>query len=111
MTSEFKKCGYYLPPNLIEVWQKFHAPSKNYSPAVAAAMLMYLAANPTLRARFRDLVFETPAETMITTAQKVFRDLTLSAWLTAYIDGLPESQKIHILEDAIRSERKLSGKK
>lgn len=45
--------SYMLPLGLIRGWERLHWPSKNYSPSVAGAMLVWLALDAGTRERFK----------------------------------------------------------
>ena len=56
MNEKLIKKGVYITPELSKEWEKFHAPSKDYSPSAAAGMLLYMAADqPGLRELARKL--------------------------------------------------------
>jgi hypothetical protein len=56
MTNENIKKSFYVTPELAKEWEKFHEPSKDFSPSAAAGMLLYLTADqPGLREAMRKL--------------------------------------------------------
>ena len=55
MAQQLIKRGYYFTPELLAAWQKFHAPSRDYSPSAAAAFLLYMAVDAETRELARRL--------------------------------------------------------
>jgi len=58
MCKNVRKRGYNFPIKLIELWEHFHRPSKDYSPSAAAAFVLYMACNAQIREKLRKLAFE-----------------------------------------------------
>ena len=55
MAKVLIKRGYNFSPELLAEWEKFHAPSKDYSPSAAAAFLLYMAVDAHHREALRKL--------------------------------------------------------
>lgn len=53
MNKDYLKRGYYFPQNLLVAWERFHEPSKDFSPSAAGAFLLWMALGPTTRDRLR----------------------------------------------------------
>ncbi len=65
------KRGYYLPEDLLEAWQQFHLPSRDYSPSVSGAFLVWM----TLTAEQREKIRKAPYSMDIESAVKLTREL------------------------------------
>ena len=51
------KRGYYFPPDLLEAWQRFHLPSKDYSPSAASAFAVWMTLGADKREKIRKIVY------------------------------------------------------
>jgi len=49
------KRGYNYPEELLEEWEKFHFPSKDYSPSAAGAMFVFMLLPSDVREKARKL--------------------------------------------------------
>jgi len=111
MEKIFIKRGYNFTPELLEEWEKFHAPSKDYSPSAAAAFLLYMIVEPSLREKLRKLAFQKNIKKARIQARKDLREIMISAYLSGFVGRFSPEDQALLLEQAIQSEQKLSGKK
>jgi len=111
MGENFLKRSYYLPPQLCSEWEKFHSPSKNYSPSMAGGMLLYMVVEPKVRELLRKLACSEDIEAAKIEAHKELREAIVDAYLAGFVGNLSEADRKLLLRDAIRSEKKLSRKK
>jgi len=49
MEEKILKRGYYFPEKLLEEWEKFHSPSKDFSPSASGAFLVWMCLSPSFR--------------------------------------------------------------
>lgn len=110
MEKKFIKRGYNFSVQLLDEWEKFHAPSKDYSPSAAAAFLLYMVAEPALRESLRKLACQKDIKKARIEARKLLRKTIVDAFLTGFVGVFSEEDKAILLEGAIRTEKKLSGK-
>lgn len=111
MDKNFIKRGFNFSPELLEEWEKFHAPSKDYSPSAAAAFLLYMVVEPALRESLRKLACQKNIKKARIQARKFLRQTIIDAYLAGFVGTLSEEDRAILLEGAIRTEKKLSRKK
>jgi hypothetical protein len=92
--AKIKKRAYYLPEHLLDAWQEFHAPSKDYSPHVATAMFLYFSVSPGLREKAKRALYESED---IPTAQVKF--------VSSLLDEKLDQSEVVLRADLIRSIR------
>ena len=51
------KRGYYFPPDIAEYWEKFHFPTKNYSPSAVGAFMVWTALDAVTREKIIKLAY------------------------------------------------------
>ena len=110
MAENFIKRGYNFGENLLKAWEEFHKPSKDYSPSAAAAFLLYMVVEPALREKLRKLACEKDIKKAKIEARKDLRQTIIDAYWAGFVGDLSPEDRAILLEDAIRSEKKLSGK-
>ena len=110
MLKNFIKRGYNFTPELLDEWEKHHAPSKDYSPSAAAAFLRYMVVEPALREELRKLACKKYIKKARIDARKLLRQTMIDAYLTGFVGIFSEEDRAILLEAAIRTEKKLSDK-
>ena len=95
--KEFVKRGYYFTPELLNEWEIFHLPSKDFSPSAAAAFLAYMVLEPQIRDTLRKLAFQKDVKKTRLEARKIIREVLADAYRSGYI-GIhsPEDKQILI---------------
>lgn len=111
MAKKYIKRGYNFSPELLDEWEKFHLPSKDYSPSAAAAFLLYMVVEPALRETLRKLACRPDIKKARIEARKILRKAIIDAYWAGFAGVYSEEDRAVLLEDAIRSEKRLSGKK
>ena len=77
--------GYRLPAPLIAEWEDFHSPSRNFSPSVAAAMLLYMIVEPSVREELRKLAMSEDMKKARIEARKVLRKTIVDAYIAGFV--------------------------
>jgi hypothetical protein len=98
MRKDFIKRGFNFSPELLDEWEKFHAPSKDYSPSAAAAFLLYMVAEPALREELRKLAFSPNIKKARLQARKLLRETIMDAYWTGFVGMYSEEDKKILLE-------------
>jgi len=111
MNKNFIKRGYNFSPELLEEWEKFHSPSKDFSPSAAAAFLLYMIAEPALREELRKLACKKNIKKAKIEARKLLRKTIVDAYLTGFVGTFSEEDRMILLERAQQLEKDLSQKK
>ena len=111
MDENFLKRSYNFSENLLEEWEKFHAPSKDYSPSAAAAFLLYMVVEPALREALRKLACQKDIKKAKIEARKLLRQTIVDAYLTGFVGIHSEEDRKILLEHVLQVNRKLFGKK
>lgn len=110
MKRKFIKRGFNFTKELLDEWEKFHAPSKDYSPSAAAAFLAYMILEPALREGLRKLALEKDMAKARTEARKLLRETLISAYWSNFVGTFSEEDRRILLERAISIDKELSGK-
>lgn len=108
MLEKFVKRSYNFSPELLDEWEKFHAPSKDYSPSAAAAFLLYMVAEPSLREALRKLACSPNIKKARLEARKLLRQTIVDAYLTNFVGMHSEEDRQLLLEYAKQISEKLS---
>jgi len=111
MKKNLLKRGYNFTPELLNAWEEFHSPSKDYTPSAAGAFLLYMVVEPALRESLRKLAFQKDIKRAKIEARRELRQTIIDAYLAGFLGGLSDEDKAILFEDAIQSEKKLSDKK
>ena len=111
MDKNLLKRGYYFPEKLLEQWEKFHAPSKDYSPSAAGAFLIWMALDSTLREKARQKALLPDLKKAIKQIQKALVDNITNAEIQKFLASLSPKQRQQILADAKKSTEKSSRTK
>ena len=111
MNKNFIKRGFNFSPELLDEWEKFHAPSKDYSPSAAAAFLVYMVIEPSLRDALRKLACEKDIKKARIKARKLLRKTIIDAYWTGFVGTFSEEDRALLLEYGLQLEKGLSGKK
>jgi len=112
MNDKNVKRSYNLPRKLLIEWEEFHKPStKDYSPSAAAAFLLYMVVEPNLRETLRKLAQNQDIKKARIEARKQLRKTIIDAFLTGFVGDFSEEDRALLLEVAIRTEKKLSGRR
>jgi len=109
MDKNFVKRGYNFSPELLEEWEKFHAPSKDYSPSAAAAFLLYMIVEPALRESLRKLACEKDIKKARIKARKLLRKTIVDAYLTGFVGIYSEEDKKILLERFLVDKKQKNG--
>ena len=109
MDKNFVKRGYNFSPELLEEWEKFHAPSKDYSPSAAAAFLLYMIVEPALRESLRKLACEKDIKKARIKARKLLRKTIVAAYLTGFVGIYSEEDKKILLERFLVDKKQKNG--
>jgi len=100
------KRSYNLPPELAKEWEDFHLPStKDFSPSVAAAFLLYMIMEPALREKLRKLAFQKDIKKARIEARKALRDTMKDAYITGFIGAFSEEDRKILMETFLRKEK------
>ena len=110
MSEKFIKRGYNFSEELLDAWEKFHAPSKDYSPSAAAAFLEYMILEPAVREQLRKLACQENIESAKTEARKIIREAIVDSFLSGFVGIHSEEDRKILLDDALRTAKKLSRK-
>jgi len=105
MTEDFLKRGYNFSRELLEEWEKFHAPSKDYSPSAAAAFLIYMVLEPALREKLRKLAFQKNIKQARIEARKELRQTIIDAYFTGFVGIHSEEDRALLLKNFIKTEK------
>ncbi len=111
MAKKNIKRGYNFSPELLDEWEKFHLPSKDYSPSAAAAFLLYMVVEPALREALRKLACEKDIKKARLEARKLLRQTIIDAYLTGFVGMFSEEDRAILLGGSMPSEKKLPAKK
>jgi len=65
------KRGYYLPEDLLKVWEQFHAPSKDYSPSAAGAFWVWMTLTAEKGEKIRKAPYSMDIKSAIRLTRKV----------------------------------------
>ena len=84
MTRKKVKRGFNFSPELLQAWEEFHAPSKDYSPSAAAAFLLYMVVEPKVRERLRKLADTADMKRARTAARKILRQTIVDAYFSGF---------------------------
>jgi hypothetical protein len=106
MTEDFLKRGYNFSRELLEEWEKFHAPSKDYSPSAAAAFLVYMVLEPALREQLRKLAFQKDIKKARIEARKALRETMINAYMTGFVGIFSEEDRRILMERFLQTEKK-----
>jgi len=109
MDKNFVKRGYNFSPELLEEWEKFHAPSKDYSPSAAAAFLLYMIVEPALRESLRKLACEKDIKKARIKARKLLRKTIVDSYLTGFVGIYSEEDKKILLERFLVDKKQKNG--
>lgn len=66
------KKSFYLPPDLVEAWEKFHPSGRNYSSSAAGAIVVWLALTPDIREKAIREAYQTDVKEAITKIKSCF---------------------------------------
>ena len=111
MGENILKRSYNFSPELLAEWEKFHAPSKDYSPSAAAAFLLYMVVEPSLRESLRKLACKKNIKKARLEARKQLRETIADAYISGYIGMYSPEDQALLLEHVREGEKKLFGKK
>ena len=111
MKRKFIKRGFNFTKELLDEWEKFHAPSKDYSPSAAAAFLAYMILEPALREGLRKLALEKDMAKARIEARKLLRETLIQAYWTNFVGVCSPEDKQILLERALALDKELSDKK
>ncbi|MFA5553482.1 MAG: hypothetical protein WDA68_02850 [Phycisphaerae bacterium] len=110
MKRKFIKRSFNFTKELLDEWEKFHAPSKDYSPSAAAAFLAYMILEPALREGLRKLALEKDMAKARIEARKLLRETLISAYWSNFVGTFSEEDRRILLERALKLDRELSGR-
>jgi len=111
MPDDRLKRGYLIPPVLLDKWEQFHEPSKDFSPSVAGAFLVWMALDPDVREYARKAACFANAEKAIKEIKTVLSQSFVNAEVQHFLESLSAEQKAQILSDARRYKGKASQTK
>lgn len=63
MNKKIIKRGFNYPTELLDKWEKFHFPSKDYSPSASGAMFVYMLLPAHIREKARKLAYRDNLDT------------------------------------------------
>jgi alpha-amylase/alpha-mannosidase (GH57 family) len=106
MIENFIKRSYYFSPELLDEWEKFHAPSKDYSPSAAAAFLIYMVLEPALREQLRKLAFQKDIKKARIEARKALRQNIIDAYMSGFVGIFSEEDRKILMERFLQTEKK-----
>ena len=104
MEQKFLKRGFNFTEELLAEWARFHAPSKDYSPSAAAAFLLYMVIEPSLREALRKLALKKDISKARIEARKLLRETIINAYWTGFIGLQSDEDKKILLERFVQSE-------
>ena len=110
MDENFIKRGYYFPSKLLDEWEKFHAPSKDYSPSAAGAFLIWMALDSAIREQARKGVLIPNLKKAIKDIQVALAENITNSEIQQFLDSLTPHQRRQILADAAKAKEKSSHK-
>ena len=67
------KRGYYIPEDLAKAWEKFHLPSKDFSPSVAGALTVWMTLGAAEREKIRKAVYTHNIDSAIKLTKKLLQ--------------------------------------
>ena len=102
MDDKYIKRGYYFPPKVLEAWEKFHAPSKDYSPSAAGAFLVWMSLGPVEREQFRRAAFSANMENAIAKVRNALSQSFVDAQVHAALKKLSPAAKAKILSGSTK---------
>lgn len=111
MTEVIIKRSYNFPPKLLDEWEKFHKPSKDYSPSAAGAFLIWMILPPDVREQARQLAHESNLKKAQETIKQVLSESLASDIINQWLVGNTPAARKAMLGAAKALEEKLSGKK
>jgi len=86
MTEKTSKRSYYLPQSLVKYFTDWCKPGRDYSPAVAGAILIWMSLPPDIREKARQAAHEPDIEKSIAAIKKdlaaSFHTYNVNRWLT-----------------------------
>ena len=95
MEEKKSKKSYYLPDKLIDFFAEFCKPGRDYSPKVAAGILLYMVVEPSIREALQKLTTRKDIKKARIEARIILRDVLRDAYLTGYIGiNSPEDREI-----------------
>ena len=110
MEEKFIKRGYYFPPPLLDAWEVFHAPSKDYSPSASGAFLVWMSLGPIARETIRRLAQTPDVGKAVKEVREILSQSLVDTEILAALGSLTPSKKTKLLIDAKKSKGK-SGRK
>ena len=99
--GEMIKRGFYIPVTLADFWERFHAPSKDYSPSAAAGMLLYMACDmPNLRESVRKLAMEKDVKKAVAKTRELLVRTVRQAEILERMADVDDGLVLRLLEAA-----------
>jgi len=111
MSEKILKRSYNFPENLVKEWERFHFPSKDFSPSASAAFLLYMVIDPAIREKLRKLAYDPDIKKAQEETIQILKKAITDSYLTGYLNSLTVEKRTNLLEDAKKSEQRSSGKK
>lgn len=110
MDEKFLKRGYYFPLELLDAWEKFHAPSKDYSPSAAGAFVVWMALGPIERDKIRKATYSGNIVKAIASVREILAQSFVDAEIKSALDTLTPAKKAQLLLGTKKTKRKGRGK-
>ena len=111
MPDDRLKRGYLIPPALLDKWEKFHEPSKDFSPSAAGAFLVWMTLDPDVREYARKAACFADIEKAVKEIKAVLSQSLVNTEVQRFLESLSAEQKAQVLSDARRYKGKASQTK
>lgn len=102
MDKKIIKRSYNFSSELVEAWEKFHSPSKEFSPSAAAAFLLYMVTEPAIREALRKFAYWDDIEKAKLEARKTLRETIVNSYLSGFIGIHSDEDKKILLENYLK---------
>lgn len=111
MDENFLKRGYNFSQELLDAWEEFHKPSKDYSPSAAGAFLVWMALEPELREQARRMASEPNIKKSIREFRQLLTQSVVEKKKAQILDKLSPAQLELLVKTAEETTKRLARKK
>ncbi|RKY06894.1 MAG: hypothetical protein DRP56_06640 [Planctomycetota bacterium] len=108
MEQKIIKRGYNFTEELLSEWEKFHFPSKDYSPSAGGAFLIWMALPPDIREKAKHAAHNPNMKKSIAKMREVLTISLSSELVRVLLAQLPEDQQKSLILGAKQAKEKLS---
>lgn len=108
MEEKKSKRSYYLPPQLVKLFAEWSKPSRNYSPSVAGAILVWMSLDPEFRKKAEKMAFCDDITNQFEEMKRMIIMDHTNLWIQKNLAALKPADRIRLLADVAKLSNKVS---